>query len=454
MPKVTPLHFYQYLKCPSWIWLDEYGDAEKRRRLHALTEVLWRQGLLHDKHIVPNQEFVTVELDDLDEAAEQTLHLMKQGRRTIYHGVLLNDEWVARPDVLERVEGKSNLGNYYYVACDIKRVRQLEDVHRFQGAFYALLLERATGTRPVQGYLLTPEGKTLSFLVEEILERFHVTLKEIEKMLRGEKPAPFVGSGCRESPWIDECISEAEACDDLVLIAHIKSDERAAFQEAGITSVKALAASDPEKQIKGIGQKRLEHLLRQAKVLVDKTPILLEPFEFPKADTEIYIDIETDPLRDVEYLFGALVVSGDSSEYTPFFADSPEDEKSVWLSFVRFLDQYKGAPIYHYGGYELFVIRRLAEKYGHALEHFEGAVDVAKAVLHNAVFPVYFYSLKDIAKVLGFKWRHPEASGVNSIFWYHKWIETQNRAVREDIIQYNEDDVRATKLLKDWLEGK
>jgi len=98
--------------------------------------------------------------------------------------------------------------------------------------------------------------------------------------------------------------------------------------------------------------------------------------------------------------------------------------------------------------------QRLAEKYGHALENFETLSDIGRAVFHNAVFPVYFYSLKDIARVLGFNWRHPEASGLNSIFWYHNWIETNNRKTREDIINYNEDDVRATKLLKDWLVKK
>ena len=450
MPKINPNHFYQYLRCPSWIWLDVFGDAEKRRQLHPLSELLWRQGLLHDTHIIPNQEFVKVENDDLDDAATETLRLMRQGRQTIYRGVLIDDEWVARPDVLERVEGKSLFGNYYYVACDIKRVRYLEDVHRFQGVFYALLLEKIQGTRPVQGYVMNPDKEVLNFIIEDSLEKFHLTLGEIEKILRGGKPPPFISSACRESPWLNHCIKEAESCDDLALIAHVSSDERSSFIEAGYASVRELVKVPVDlvvKKVTGVGKRRIEHLYRQAQVLVEGNPILIEPIDLSKAPVELYIDIESDPLRDV-------VCEGDKATYTPFFADSPEEEKSAWLSFVNFVGKYKGAPIYHYGHFEIFVIQRLAEKYGHALENFETLSDIGRAVFHNAVFPVYFYSLKDIARVLGFNWRHPEASGLNSIFWYHNWIETNNRKTREDIINYNEDDVRATKLLKDWLVKK
>lgn len=453
MPRVTPLHFYQYLKCPSWVWLDAFGDAEKRRRIHPLSEKLWRQGLLHDAGLVPNKQFVTVGEDDLDEAAVHTLELMREGAHTIYHGVLLDKNWVARPDILERIEGKSVFGNYYYVACDVKRARALEDVHRFQGVFYAELLEAVQGMRPVQGYVLTPDGIALSFLIADARAGFHMVLGDIERILSGEKPPPFVGSGCRESPWLHECVAQAEACDDVSLISHITTDEREALVEAGQGTVSVFAEGDAASlHISGIGAKRLAHLQRQAKVLVDKKPLLVEPPQFPKAPVELYIDIETDPLRDCDYLFGVLVVKEGREEYLSFFADRPELERDAWSSFVNCMANYKGAPIYHFGAYEVVVIRRLAEKYGHALENFEHTIDLGRVVKQTAVFPVYFYSLKDIARVLGFLWRHPEASGLNSIFWYHKWIETESRSMRQDIIDYNEDDVRATLHLKRWLE--
>jgi predicted RecB family nuclease len=73
-------------------------------------------------------------------------------------------------------------------------------------------------------------------------------------------------------------------------------------------------------------------------------------------------------------------------------------------------------------------------------------------VIQEAViFPVYFYSIKDLAKHLKYKWRHEKAGGAQSIFWYEKWLETEDRKVLRDIVNYNEDDVRATEFLHNWL---
>ncbi len=67
------------------------------------------------------------------------------------------------------------------------------------------------------------------------------------------------------------------------------------------------------------------------------------------------------------------------------------------------------------------------------------------------VFPIYFYGLKQICKFLGFSWRSTKAGGAQSIFWYEEWLATGNREILNTIIDYNEDDVRATKFLKDWI---
>ena len=78
-------------------------------------------------------------------------------------------------------------------------------------------------------------------------------------------------------------------------------------------------------------------------------------------------------------------------------------------------------------------------------------MDILRITSRSVAFPVYFYSLKDIARFLGFRWRHPESSGANSIVWYQDWLKGKDRAILKRIVDYNEDDVRATKVLKDWL---
>ena len=56
-----------------------------------------------------------------------------------------------------------------------------------------------------------------------------------------------------------------------------------------------------------------------------------------------------------------------------------------------------------------------------------------------------------LATFLGFKWRDKEPSGAASIEWYHQWVETEDLQIRQRILDYNEDDCRATMLVKDWL---
>jgi predicted RecB family nuclease len=56
-----------------------------------------------------------------------------------------------------------------------------------------------------------------------------------------------------------------------------------------------------------------------------------------------------------------------------------------------------------------------------------------------------------VAKRLGYRWSHPEASAAQSIFWYATWLKTGERALLELAVEYNADDCRATRLLKDWL---
>jgi uncharacterized protein len=115
--------------------------------------------------------------------------------------------------------------------------------------------------------------------------------------------------------------------------------------------------------------------------------------------------------------------------------------------------------VYHYAKYEKTHLKSLTEEYGGSvsLEKFQfKLVDLHKVIEKTILFPLYFYSIKDIAKsiFLNFKWRHQKAGGGQSVFWYEQWLETSNREILEDIINYNEDDVRATECLFLWLKTR
>ena len=459
MQRITQHAFFQYMKCPMWLYHEVQAGKDLR---DPLIRRLQDEGLIGEREraLLSNRDVSEVNLEDVDEAAQKTLELMRKGAATIYRGVLIHDRLVGQPDILERVEGTSALGDYYYVACDIKRSSHMKDEYRFQGAFYADLLHEVQGVRPVQGYVMRSDKTVEGYLIEEVYADYKLTLDAIEQIVDGEKPKAFLTSAAKNSPWFDDIYKEVQACDDLSLINRIWKSEVDSLRGVSINTVTDLANAD-EKQLKavpGVTKDRVLFLHEQAKALKNQDVIFVGPVDLPPENSPVLVvDIESDPLRDVHYLIGVLLVDGDREEFIPFLARTPEDEGKMWQEFLLFIDDYPDARLYHYGWYELDVFRRLGEAYGipdRIAQQLETRmVDVLTRLRESVIFPLSFYSLKDVAKYLGFAWRHPEASGQNSVVWYQQYLDGDEQALK-DIIEYNEDDVRATWMLRNWAVGE
>jgi predicted RecB family nuclease len=69
------------------------------------------------------------------------------------------------------------------------------------------------------------------------------------------------------------------------------------------------------------------------------------------------------------------------------------------------------------------------------------------------MWPTRDHSIKTLAKGLGFKWRDDNPSGAASIEWFDQWVRTGDPAIRQRILDYNEDDCRATRVLLDGIRG-
>ncbi len=458
---LTPDAFYKYVKCPNWVYWDIFGDPKEKGDVPEMMKNLREQGLLHEKEVIREMFGDCQEMPVSGKAEEQfaaTLKAMKKGK-TICQGTLMDGDWVGRPDLLIPKREPSKLGKWTYEAVDIKSAYALSDAHKYQLTFYALLLEKIQGSRPETGKIINADRQTLEFPISEAYADFFDILGRILAIRGGQKPDPFFTSACKDSPWFATCRKEAEAQDDVSLVYKLYKNEYRKLKEAGYRTLTAVATADSEalfSEVRGISEARLERIRLQAKALHEKKIIRIGNPDLPEKKEELHFDIEGDPLLGVEYLFGLLIRQGKKEEYKCFLAEKPEDEGKAWLEFCDFIEGWVGTPIYHYGWYEHDVIRRLSAKYGiseKAAEAlgFANMIDLVKVVQRSAIFPLYFYSLKDLCKHLGFKWRAEDASGANSVLWFQEWLEKGNRKKLQKIIDYNEDDVRATAFLKDWL---
>lgn len=218
---------------------------------------------------------------------------------------------------------------------------------------------------------------------------------------------------------------------------------------------------------------RLRQAANRARMLargVALERVSVDPIAVPRADVEIDLDIETADDGST-YLWGALVTGvADQPTYVPFvrFAhldDAAEAELvvefSTWL--VEMVRQYPDLRVYHYSNYEVVHLDRLAKRTGHPMvqaamdlvgEHF---VDLYDYVRDNFV-GVDGLGLKVVAiRGAGFSWRDEDPGGLQSQEWFNQSVDGEDAATRESarkrVLEYNEDDVRATLAVREWLTG-
>lgn len=462
--QLTAEHFYKFFQCPHWIWYDIYADAKKKKHIPPILELLYKGKLINPSESIRNfKEFEQIKPEqykDLEEAFLVTLELMKQGKN-IYHGVLMHENWAGMPDLLEAHPGRSDLGDWHYVVYDVQSTLDLRDEYKFQLVFYSLMLERLQGVRPKEAYVIDPSGNTRSFLVDDFVDQFHITREQIEKILDGEKPAPFLKAGCKRTPWYSLCLEGSQGCNDVSLIFRISQADQRRLYDLGIKTIDQLAEADVNDLQAKLEDWSFDKLVRfnnQARVLVSREPLVLKKPNFPKVRHEIYFDIESDPTKDIHYLLGVLVkdTKSGAEEYKKFFADDKKEEPLIWKNFLDFLVELDDFVIYHYAYLERMVFDIFALKYGapsSLVSKFkENTIDLYNQTVEAVILPLYFYSLKDVAGYIGYKWDDPEAGGAESVVWYNEWLDKKNPDILKKILKYNEDDVRATLAIKEWLE--
>lgn len=466
MQTFTPTLFFKHATCPHWIWRDIYGDQNRKGQMPELAQKLLEQGVLHEEEYIKDLNLTPVDTTLGEAGYLETERLMMTGVELIYQGairtVIDGVRYQGRPDLLEKVPGESKWGDYYYRPIDIKNSKELKPAHWLQLTLYALILEQIQGVFPEHSGIINSEHERLDVeLTEAYRQKTRAKAKEILAVMAGQKPPLKLVSSCKQNPWFTECIREAEIADDIALIYKLDTRAMEVLRSIGITTVHQAAEINLDRlpTIPYTSRAALRRMQLQAKSLVTREIHWLKKPTVPNAKLKIYFDIEGDPLLQVQYLFGFWIVDGEQPGYYKYFvAEKPEDERRMWqevLAWIATLPEHN-YQIYHFADYERSRCLGLAKQYGGEIaiaQFVQQFVDLSVVVQDCVIFPLYFYSIKDIAKskFLNYKWRHPKAGGAQSIFWYEKWLETGDRQVLQDIVDYNEDDVIATEYLHQWL---
>jgi predicted RecB family nuclease len=196
----------------------------------------------------------------------------------------------------------------------------------------------------------------------------------------------------------------------------------------------------------------------------------------PRADIEVDVDMEN--VNDGCYLWGTLLNVRDTSgapasEYLPFFSwnlDTRVGEIEEFLGFWNWFSDLRTEAArtgttfraYCYSqGAENGQLRRLAERCGlkDDVEEFiqsEQWVDLLPIVRDHLITGLPSMGLKTVAPLAGFAWRGDDAGGDSAMVRYVEATTDPDPLLRSEarrwILDYNQDDVRATAALREWLD--
>jgi hypothetical protein len=184
------------------------------------------------------------------------------------------------------------------------------------------------------------------------------------------------------------------------------------------------------------------------------------PLDLPTADVELDIDCEFDAAGRV-YLWGALLThpgTDEDSEYHSFGSSKVDlDEHALasalesWLGALIETETAAGRRVhwYHYGRVEAQHLRRILGPDAEPL--LDESTDLLTDVIRGDFFSPSGYSLKVLAPQAGASWRTAGAIGADTLAWIDAARAGETDAWTR-IVEYNEDDTRATRALRNALD--
>jgi uncharacterized protein len=478
---------FDYQRCDRLSFLNVYGDWRDRDRPSDFVLKLKQDSQHYRNSVLAHTDYETPRYSSGDwvAGAKATLELMRQGAERIYQGVLYAEDsqgvtLLSRPHLLIKQPGPSAFGEWHYSVMEIRFSKRPKAEHQVMVAFHTYVLAQVQEVWPHQGWVVTREKGFSAVNLAKYGRLMRGIMGQCLEMLeKRQEPEVFIARHpCGLCEWYSSCYAIAESNHHLSLLPGVTPTRYRQLQQLDVTTVEALADADPEKLAIALEAAcnnqyapevvATQLILQAQATLGDRAipkpgQVPIAPHLLPVSPIELYFDIEAEPELDVDFLFGVLAIdrrnlcNGTEPRQTfyPFFAETPAEEERIWNEFLSLIWSYPIAPIFHFCDYEFQTLKKLAKRYRTPAQRWRPIlkrfVDIHKLATRSAIAPVENYALKSLARWLGFDWRESLASGAQCVLWYDRWLETGDRRYLEAILSYNEDDCRATYVVKDWL---
>ena len=452
----------RYAKSPFFLWCFCHAPETEQDPPSEYMEMIMQRGKDHEEAYLqkayPGLKRIEVE------TTEDVLRELKRGREAFDNLWIfdLKRNLVGVPDILERDDSHASaFGPFHYVVKEVKSGKMPKKHQVLQATFYNYVLGLLQGYTPPVFYMVNKAGEEIPYEFAKYKEELLIALKEIAQVKKGKTISPTLGM---DYPWKAYSEARARKAQDISLITQIAGKRKAILNKAGYKTIKDLAKASVQDLagLEGIGETVATQIKNHVTAWLQQKPLLIGTVHLPLAKTEIYFDLEaTMPdevlgvTAQVNYLFGLLIVKEGKDRFIPLVAERLEKEGELCRAFLALLEAHPEAVIYHFSRFEKVQLKRMFSQFKVPQKTrnriLASLVDVQQLVKQSVVFPTLKNGLKEIAGYLGFVWRHQDVNAMESMAWYFDYLKGDKEKLQK-IIDYNEDDCRATKVVKDWLE--
>jgi uncharacterized protein len=456
-----------FTHCPRRLWYDYHPpEGFEAAEADPFDQLVIDMGLEHEHVILESlaQEAEVIEAMSVDHTKE----LMDGGASIIYQGQLLDksEQLFGKPDfLLRRIDGT-------YQAADAKLAYSVKGEIGVQLAFYRRLL----GT-PHPGLVYLGTGET-DVIGEEFDGKLDGVIASAREMLsRNARPDVHYGeTKCTSCPYYLACRPGFEQSEALSLLYGVESRAVTGLNANGIYTITDLSEAGAEElpDVPYLKGERKRKAILQAQAWKTGQMTKLSDIVLPEG-TYVHFDIEANPhsldLQQHVYLWGFLKPPYGDTDFEYVWADGADQDQDGWLAFLKkvedFRETWPDLKLVHFSSYEKTQIRAYARRYGMEahdtvvwlLDEENGPLyDIQKAVTDNLVLPLSGYGLKKICKhehLVNFQWEDDESGSQWSVVQHAKFTRSadskERQALKDSILSYNRDDVRATRKLEEWL---
>ncbi len=471
-------------KCDRRVYLRAHDEPEgEPSELDKLIEEL---GLRHEReHLSSFPSVLDLSKGSLAARAAGTLRAIEAKTPVIYQAVLAaslpggSESVVGIPDFLIR-----DARGYIIRDCKLSR-------HVGEGRHEEIVLQLELYGRLYEENVRRPPAALEVYLGDRSITRLEYhggtpaldVLNRIRELAeRSDEPYSPVGwTKCGGCGFRDRCWGIAESADDVALVYDLDQGTALALRDRGVMTIDALLATFSAEDLAELKKPRGNKMVRvgsaaprillQAEALKTKREKLIAPLELPSAENMVMFDLEGLPPQfdelDKVYLWGMQVYGKRPGTYMPALAGfGAEGDREGWNQFLKnaeqLFDAYDDLPFIHWHHYETTKIKSYIDRYGDtggiAQRVLDNCVDLLRITRDALVLPEYSYSLKVVEKRTGFRRTMEEFGGDWSIVQYIKAIETEDENLRKEImdkiLQYNEEDLKATWAVLRWLRSR